>query len=750
MEKLDTGFNEEIKVSVPDETLSVSERASPEAIQELLEKAEALKKKLEAEQAQIRSDLAFAITKKYEGRSRRRGSKELEMIESQMCALPSGAGAVVNVSSETPFTPEVQDSRPNMNMIGIKCEIAIAQQINAQFGGGDKNWNITAEPDMALDAQGLGMIAEKAEKMEQEIDNLLTNARYGPKLRAAMYDRVVLGTAVIKGPFNSQRLVRKYKQNDKGEWISDMSMDYTMGLERVDPWFFYPDDTVTDICDATDSIELHAMSALDLSDLAKRKGFDAKEIREVLKTPPSKYVSDNFTAYSKLSGSNSDLFKDKYRVFEYHGPVLETQLRTLDIEPNFESPIGEYYAEVWVVDGHVIRLKLHPMEGYFKIPYNVCVWNKDPTSIFGYGLPFILKDSQRVMNETWHMMLDNASLTSGPQVIVQKGIIEPANREWVFNPRKVWIHKDASVPVNQSMHFFTPPNTVNDLNTILEIVRRAGEEESGVPLANAGLDPGQVSTSATGTALLQQNSTLLGDFKAEAWDDAITEPVIQGAYDWIMQYGTNDAVKDNFKIDVRSSTDVKKAMIQLQNMEKMSVEAAQDEEAGMVIDRRQIMLARVAAMGIPKSMIRTLEQIAALEQQKAEQGPPPELMIQMKEMEIEERKLALEEARLQFELNQQQTREEYEFQERMGANMARMAEAEAAAVRTQNEKEIALIGLASKENMKMAELNSKWGIQTQNVATTQYLAGMKSVQEDKKLLLQEREMRYAEKNGKGI
>lgn len=747
----DEDIEEAVVVSQLDDTASVSETADPEAIEALLEAAEAIKKKLEDEKRQIKEDLAKSIEDRYRDRSNNRQSKELEWIESLRLMLPSGATGVHSYSNpDRPFDQKEGAIRPKINLVSIKVSVAVAQGIAAQFAGGDKNWDIVPETDFGWTPEQSDGEVERADRMEWEIDRQLTNARYGPKMRDGMWNRCALGTAVIKGPINTSKVKRKYVQQEDGSFIPEMTQEYCMGIENVDPWFFFPDDTVTCIQDAQDCIELHPTSALTLQEWMKHPGFDSEAIRRVLKEQPKEYKYENFAIYSKLSGSNVDLFKNKYKVLEYHGPVQLTELNTLELEPSYESPIGEYFAEVWVCDGEIIRAKLSPLEGYFQVPYNVCVWEKDPTSIFGYGLPYLLKDHQQVLTQTWHMALDNASLTSGPQVILQKGLVEPANGQWVFNPRKVWLHKDPMTPVSNSMHFFTPPNTVGDLNNIIEIVLREAEKESGVPMMSAGLDSPQVGTSATGAAMLQQNSSLLGDFKSEAWDDNITDPIIQGAYDWIMQYGEDNTVKGNFRIDVRSSTDTKNNLMQIQNMEKVSLEASQDPDLALVVNKRKMTMARLAAMGIPATMINSVDEVRRLEEERANQGPPPELQIKMKELEIKERELALKEQELQFQLQQQQQREAWEYEERMAATMARIAEAEAAAVRTQNEKETALINMAAKQEVELSKLQQTYGIAVMNDSTKKFLEGQKAVQKDKELISRQQEMKLKQKFGTGI
>src|SRR5690606_38419117 len=162
------------------------------------------------------------------------------------------------------------------------------------------------------------------------------------------------------------------------------------------------------------------------------------------------------------------------------------------------SADDEYYGEVWVCEGKVIRVALESIEASFRPPYYVSVWEKDPASIFGFGIPLMMEDAQRVVNETWHMILDNSYRSSGPQIAMNKRLVEPANGKWEFGPDQLWYLTEDDITIQQAIQFFNIPNVTELLVPILQMARGFGEEESCIPLIAAGLESPQMGESATG------------------------------------------------------------------------------------------------------------------------------------------------------------------------------------------------------------------------------------------------------------
>lgn len=692
---------------------------------------------------EMMESLANAITSKFTTRAAKRAPKENQWLRS--ASLYYGKLAIDGYyhPSDTPFKAGQYSSRPDVNVVRSKCAIAIAQTVSMQFGTSNKNWDIFPAPNDPSPE-----CAKGCQLMSDEIEAQLDASKYSLQCRRAMWDRVVLGTGVLKGPVSVGKLTRAYKQLEGSTtWVPAVSVDYAPILTRVNPWFFYPDETTDETDRLNDTIETHPLTALELKKYMQHDGFKADAIARVLERKPEEFIATNWADFAKLSENNPNLYKDKYLVLEYHGPITRTQLDKMEIEPSYDSVNDEYYGEVWVCQGEVIRVELEAIEASFRVPYYMSVWEKDPGSVFGYGVPLMMEDAQRVVNETWHMILDNSSISSGPQVAMQKHLIEPANGKWELGPLQIWYLTDPQANVDQAIQFFNVPNVTASLVPIMEMAMSFSEQESTIPLISAGLTSPQPGDTATGGMMMHQASTTLLDFMSEEWDDNITAPIIEAWYAWNMQFSNKPEIKGAYAIDVRTSTEYKNKQLHIRDLEKISVESAQNPEMAKHIDQAALQRARLEMMSIPsKSIIKSEEQVAADEEAAAQAGPPPEMI----KLQLEARKLALEEDQLAFELQQQQQRELWDHEEKMTANQARLVESQARVAVSQNEKETEILKLAQKSEEAAMKMLSAEKIARENNQTKAFLTGLEETRKQQETDLYGEEIEVKKEMGSGV
>lgn len=705
------------------------------AYEEQLEDETLSEEELEAKriEQELLDSLANSIDAKFRQRAMARRPKERQWIRAAELYYGklSFNGNLMN--AETPFEFISYTERPDVNVVRTKCNIAVAQTFSMQFGTGNKNWDLwPSKSNNATDA------AARAEAMSDAIEGQLEDSDYTSVCWKGMRDRVMLGTCVLKGPANAGKLVRSYVQLAGTQtWAPELVVEYKPELKYVNPWFFYPDETVEDPNCILDTIEVHPFAPLDLKKLMKHSGFRADAIACVLEKKPDEYREANWQEFAKLSDNGANLFKNKYLVLEYQGPITRTQLDQLGIEPCYDSTNDEYYGEVWVCEGQVLRVELESIEASFRPQYYMSVWEKDPASVFGFGVPLMMEDAQRVVNQTWHMILDNSYMSSGAQVAMHKHMVEPASGKWELGPGAIWYLTDPGTTVQEAMQFFNVPNVTASLVPIMQLAQGFAEEESGIPLITAGLNSPQAVDSATGQLVIQQASTTLLDFTNEEWDNCITEPVITAWYAWNMQYNDDPGIKGDFKVDVRTSTQYKNKQVHIRDLEKLSVESASNPELADWINQPALQRVRLMAMNIPdSSIIKSEEQYLADKEAKAQaQGPDPAIL----ELQLQARKLALEEATLAFEMKQQQVREIMEHTEKMEATRARLVESEARVAVSQNEKEIELIKMAQRSEEFGAKLLSDMQINRENNQTQVFLKSLEEARAQRETNVKEQE-----------
>ncbi len=732
---------------------------SEEDLLQALEDAQKELERREQEKREILENLGSSIVKKYTDRRARRGVKEREWLLASRLELGTlSSNDRSTLSPDRPFERSRDQLRPGRNIVRTRCQIALSELVSSQFAGGEKNWDYlpdTTNPEAPED------ITSRCEGMEFSVAQQLEDCCYEHESIKSLAQLTSLGTGVMKGPCNYSKMVKTYQQEVASDgstvWIPRLTPEQAPELKHVSIWMTYPDDSVPVFNDSPDMIEVHPMSILELAELRKNPGFFPSIIDEAIELGPNPLSTDNYSDFSSVTDSNPTVFKDKFTVLEYHGPITKTQLDKLDIDPGYPVPGDTYFGEVWVVHGKVIRLELSTLEGETHPPYSADVWVADPASPFGFGVPILLKDAQRIVTETQHMILDNASASSAPQIVINQDMIEPADGEYELNPGKVWYFNEISGDVNKAFQQFQIQNVTAQLFPILDMALQASEEESGIALMSAGLQSPQVGTdSATQQAIIENSSTVLLDQKSAEWDKNVVKPRLRAMYDWNMQYGKDDSIKSPMKVRIRAATDYRNKQLYIRDMEKISVESAQNPALQERINIDELTRARLAMMTIPsRAIVKSDEQVQAERDEKAQNPPPPppevlKLEIDKARLELETKRLQLEEMKIQMEGTIQQQREQWENEERLANTYARVAEAEAQVVKSQNEKEMRLLELASRTENEAERTRLTAGIQMRNDETKRFLAGLQHTAKVREQLLTQEELKIKREKGSGI
>lgn len=710
--------------------------------------------KLDAEdkaRIEILDGLARKITNKFEERAKQRQEKEIEWDQAQRLYDSPLRGSALN--TERPFDNPQQIRRPEPNIVRTKCDTAIANSVSMQFGGGEKNWDLFPAPNARTPQE-----VTSATLMSKEIETQLSQSKYAMHCRRAMEDRVILGTGVLKGPVNTGHMKVTYEQNANGEWLPNVSADKYPKICHVPLHRFYPDTSVVDFYECGDTIEIHPMSAIELSQYIMHPGFDGQAIKRILMgddgnepIKPDSYNDTLARISAEMWARNPYLYRDRYVVLEYHGPITYDEVNKLGLVPTYESPTAEYYGEVWVCAGKVIRMELENIEGYYETPYSMSVWKRDPTSPFGYGHPLLLQDPQRVVTQAYHMILDNASLTSAPQFAMFEKYIQPIDGDWTLAPGKGWLLTDPTAKIGDAIEFFYPPNVIPHIMPVLELARQLAEEESAT-LASPTQSPDNTDT-ATGELIMRHASNTVLDFASEEWDDAVTEKVIRRMYAWNMQYNPKQEIKGTYIVDVKSSSEYKNKQMYIRDLERLQMETAQNPAMATVVNTKELVKARLALMHLPSNtIVRTDEEIAQMEQQMAQQPNPQMLELEVKRAEAETKRLELQlkKEELEFQRVQAQQREAWEHEERMGANQARLAEANATVLKGRLELQVEMLRLANDNEQFQAKVLADKEMTALVEQTKVYLAGMEEARKAQENSLYQQELDIKKKQGSGI
>lgn len=415
---------------------------------------------------------------------------------------------------------------------------------------------------------------EACDAMQEAIDDQLVQSQWIAQSRDAIEDGCRLGTGILKGPLTSNRLRQEWRKSDAAEttgrtpWMLEELPDPQPEAIRVDPWHFFPDMSARRIEEAEFTFERSLPTKRDLRKYSKKLGFNKNAVRRLITEGAMSLNQADIAHISELRAINGEgeQIKDRYVMWEYHGPLecdeiaalMEAAGRVEDAQ-RFRAekdPLEDFRVIVHFCNNEVLRIAEEwPLDSGASL-YSVWNFAKGETSIFGIGVPHIMADSQRSINGAWRMINDNAALSVGPQIVVDKTKVEPQDKSWSLKPLKVWLKSGTALSTNSNdkpFEVFNIPNNQNELAGIIEIGKAFVEEETAMPQVALG-EPGASVQPVGTTSMVMNSANVVFRRIVKAWDDDMTAPTIRRFYDWNMQFNPDDRVKGDMQVDARGTS----------------------------------------------------------------------------------------------------------------------------------------------------------------------------------------------------
>lgn len=585
-------------------------------------------------------------------------------------------------------------------------------------------------------AESLMLMAhESAHAMQRQIQDRLTESDYGKKARMAMDDLCRLGTAILKGPVHQITIDKKYNPipTSEGGFVNELEMSPRTipTVQWVDPRLFYPDPDARPGTEMDDAFEVHLMSRRDLIKLAKNPAYMRERIRDVLATDPDSSELGSVIDQLSLTGSLGGAMNTRYVVKEYHGALDKASLYELELitEEQKDDELLMFQGEVWFCNNHIIRISLSPLEGDDRPPYFICSWEEDKATIFGHGIPYLMRHAQRVVNSSWLMLLDNAGLTAGPQIVLNREMIRPAAPEegWRIEPMKVWFMTEYGANVNDAMQFVNVPTQQESIASITELAMQFADIESSIPSIQAGEIP-QGNNTMGGVAMVLSASHIIQQRVSEKWDDNITVPLIKRWYDWEMQYNPNEEIRGgDLNVKAGGATERIDKQVKAQDIERIIGLAGTNPDFQKHIDadaafRELAATTRAGDIVLPLEEVRRREAEAEAAAQNAPPDPEQlkaEAAVLTAQTRAKEADVRAQESQMEFQLRGKI--EESKFELEVMDREAKMFEMQIKLQLAQMERELKLMEMASEQGMTQAKLAQSLDIAVMGETTKRLL-----------------------------
>jgi ribosomal protein L29 len=323
----------------------------------------------------------------------------------------------------------------------------------------------------------------------------------------------------------------------------DQIEELTPASYSLDPRYVYPDPLCGENVQAGRGIfELDKKTVKGVMELAKQPAYIKPQLKKAIEQGPT-----TGSAMSRL-----DVIEDRDKVagdlFEhwiYWGEIERDDLEAAGVELP-EDDLDVVSACVEMVNNVVVRAYLNPLADG-ALPYDFFPWERVPGSCQGYGVPYLMRSQQRVINAAWRMILDNAGVSSGPQIIMKAGAVTPADKQWTLTPRKIWYATDDVEDVNKVFQTFEFDSHQAELAAIIELAEKLSDAETAVPQMTQG-ERGSAPETVGGMQMLMNSANVVLRRLVKNFDDTITKPHVRRYYDYLMEYGDDDSMKGDFQV----------------------------------------------------------------------------------------------------------------------------------------------------------------------------------------------------------
>ena len=386
-----------------------------------------------------------------------------------------------------------------------------------------------------------------ARRMEKLIHDQIEESNGASEIRNALFESSLFGTGIVKGPFNFNKTLNRWEDNEDGERTYNPVEVRVPRIEFVSIWDFFPDPNATSINECEFVIHRHKLNRSQFRSLSKLPYFDKDQIRGCLEMGPN-YEEKDYEYELKDDNRMSDIGSAKYEVLEYWGIMDAQYAREVGMELSDDvDDLDEVQINAWVSNGKVLRAVVNPFTPH-RIPYHAFSYEKNPYSFFGIGVAENMDDSQKIMNGHARMAIDNLALSGSLVFDVDETALVGGQTMEIY-PGKVF-RRQAGVP-GTAVNGLKFPNTSTENMMMFDKFRQLADEQTGIPSYSHGQTGVQSMTrTASGMSMLLGAASLNIKTVIKNLDDFLLKPLGEAYFQWNMQFLES-------KLGVRGDLEVK-------------------------------------------------------------------------------------------------------------------------------------------------------------------------------------------------
>jgi sulfur transfer complex TusBCD TusB component (DsrH family) len=297
-----------------------------------------------------------------------------------------------------------------------------------------------------------------------------------------------------------------------------------------------------------------------------------------------------------------------------------------ELAPNVTDKVWEMMGRevacnTWQVEGVIIKAVLSPIEGA-DLPYYFYYYDKDETSIFGDGIPRIMRDPQMLYNASIRAMLDNAAISAGPIIEANIDLLADGEDPLELYPFRVFQRTGEGLEAGQkAIHVTKLPSYTKEFLGLVEFFQETADESTTIPRSLHGSQNtgGGANQTATGMSMLIGASNITLKDQVQFFDDGVTKPFIKSMYFWNMEFNGKENIKGDFNIVARGTKSLIAKEVKMEQINQFLQITQNDSDLKYI--KRDILLRELAEIFDLDRLgfVRSEAEVASIDAQNAEQ-----------------------------------------------------------------------------------------------------------------------------------
>jgi len=479
---------------------------------------------------------------------------------------------------------------------------------------------------LMLAARDAAMVkaGDQAKIAESKIETLLREGGFYDALAEFLVDLPLFPFACIKGP-----VVKIATEIDWQDGQPIQNQIPRLMWARVSPFDIWMTPGVADTANAS-FVERLRFTRAEINDLLDLPGFNHEAIRKVLQDYGASGFVDTWdrtdSPRASLESRENPLWNRSLMItcYEFHGNVQGLLLKDLGFtELQIPDAMRDYAVEAWMIGSHLIKAQLSPSPRR-RPPYYLTSFEKVPGTPVGNALPDILNDIQETSNGTLRALMNNLSIASGPQVVVNDDRLAGGETGEDIFPWKRWhVTEDPtnSNSTQKPIDFFQPQSNAQELLSVYTALGAMADDQSAIPRYLQGNSPGGgAGRTASGLAMLMGNASKILQTVAANVDREVMDPALTAVVDMVLLTDETGLLTGEESVVVKGvAVAVQRETQRSRQLEFLQITAnPMDAQIMGVKGRAKVLRAVSEGLGLPGEIVPSDEQITA--QQKAEKA----------------------------------------------------------------------------------------------------------------------------------